>query len=86
MVLEKKIIKQSLDTLSSSPETGGIVDFSNPMNYLRYTFYLAAFLALITYGQYSGKYYLFMVRGLQDVVHIPLIACILPSRLMFFMA
>lgn len=51
MVQEKKIIKQSLDTLSSSPESGGIPDFSNPMNYLRYTFYLALFLALITFGQ-----------------------------------
>ena len=27
-----------------------------------------------------------MVRGLQDLVHIPLMACILPSRLLFFMA
>jgi hypothetical protein len=84
MVLEKRIIKQSLDSLSS-PGTGG-PDFSNPMNYLRYTFYLAALLALVTFGQYSAKYYLFMVRGLQDLVHIPLMACILPSRLMFFMA
>jgi len=50
MVQEKKIIKQSLDTLNSSPETGGGPDFSNPMNYFRYSFYLAAFLALLTFG------------------------------------
>ena len=86
MVIEKKIIKQSLDNLTSSSGSGGALDFSNPMNYLRYTFYLAALIALLTYGQYSGKCYIFMVRGFQDLVHIPLIACIIPSILMFFMA
>jgi len=86
MVLEKKLIKQSLDTLTSSSGSKGAPDFSNPINYLRYTFYLAALIALLTYGQYSGKCYIFMVRGFQDLVHIPLIACIIPSILMFFMA
>jgi len=64
MVQEKKIIKQSLDTLNSSPENGGGPDFSNPMNYFRYSFYFAALLALLTFGYYSAKYYMFMVRGL----------------------
>ena len=87
MVVEKCIIKQSIDTLASTSESGGTPDFSSPMNYFRYCFYIAAILAVVTFGQRnSGKYYLFMVRGLQDMVHIPLLACTLPSRLMFYMA
>ena len=87
MVVVKGIIKQSIETLASASDTGGIPDFSSPMNYFRYCFYIAAILAVITFGHHnSEKYYLFMVRGLQDLIHIPLLACVLPSRLMFYMA
>ena len=87
MIVEYGIIKQSIDTLASTSENGGKPDFSSPMNYFRYCFYIAAFLSIITFGQdNSGRYYLYMVRGLQDMVHIPLLACTLPSRLMFYMA
>ena len=65
MVVRKGIVKQSIDTLASTSDTVGVPDFSSPMNYFRYCFYIAAILAVITFKQnYSGKYYLFMVRGM----------------------
>ena len=86
MVVGKGIIKQSIDVIATTSDSGGLPDFSSPMNNFHNCFYIAAILAVVTFGQNSGKYYLFMVRGLQQMVHIPLLACILPSRLMFYMA
>ena len=50
MVLEKSIIKQSIDVIASTSETGGKPDFSSPMNYFRYCIYIAAFFAIATFG------------------------------------
>jgi len=49
MVLKKNLIKQDIDLLAAPSDTGGLPDFSSPVNNFRYLFILAAILFVVTF-------------------------------------